>query len=229
MTSGLVTVPSVVASGETVSIPAGRTLVHPNLQVDGTLQIDGTLFIPSGGSVSTTEVDATVVKQNGNVVANDSMVVHKTDDETIAGVKTFSSSPIVPVPTLADQAISMGNIIEKTGVGLGYGAGSGGTVTQLTSKSTAVTLNKPTGKIIMNNSALSAGAIVSFVLNNSLIGPSDTIITNIGTFTSSANDTYTVRSRTGYGACVIVVSNTLGSSLSENVVINFAIIKGATE
>ena len=69
--SGLVTVPSIVASGETVSIPAGRTLVHPNLQVDGTLEVDGTLFIPSGGSVSTTEVDATVVKQNGSVVANE--------------------------------------------------------------------------------------------------------------------------------------------------------------
>lgn len=102
--SGLVTVPSVIASGETVSIPAGRTLVHPNLQVNGTLEIDGTLFIPSGGSVSTTEVDATVVKQNGSVVAIDSAVVHKTGDETIAGVKTFSSSPIVPTPTLADNS-----------------------------------------------------------------------------------------------------------------------------
>ena len=102
--SGLVTVPSVIASGEAVSIPAGRTLVHPNLQVNGTLEIDGTLFIPSGGSVSTTEVDATVVKQNGSVVAIDSAVVHKTGDETIAGVKTFSSSPIVPTPTLADNS-----------------------------------------------------------------------------------------------------------------------------
>ena len=54
------------------------------------------LFIPSGGSVSTTEVDATVVKQNGNVVANDSTVVHKTGDETINGIKTFGSFPILP-------------------------------------------------------------------------------------------------------------------------------------
>jgi hypothetical protein len=29
----------------------------------------------------------------------------------------------VPVPTLANQVISMGNIIEKTGVGIGYGTG----------------------------------------------------------------------------------------------------------
>ena len=89
--AGLVSVPNVVPTGETITIPAGRTVVHPNLQVAGTLDVQGTLFIPSGGSVSTTEVDATVVKQNGNVVANDSAVVHKTGDETIAGIKTFTA------------------------------------------------------------------------------------------------------------------------------------------
>ena len=52
---------------------------------------------------------------------------------------------------------------------LGYGAGAGGTVTQATSKSTAVTLNKPTGKITMNNAALAANTTVQFNLNNNLI------------------------------------------------------------
>lgn len=36
--------------------------------------------------------------------ANDSSVVHNTTDETIAGIKTFSSSPIVPNPTTNTQA-----------------------------------------------------------------------------------------------------------------------------
>ena len=88
--AGLVSVPNLVPTGETITIPTGRTVVHPNLQVDGTLTVDGTLFIPSGGTYSATEVDATVVKQNGNVVANDSAVAHKTGNETIAGVKTFT-------------------------------------------------------------------------------------------------------------------------------------------
>ena len=55
-TSGLVTLPSTIAVGETITIPAGRTVVHPNLQVDGTLVIDGTLFIPSGGTYTATEI-----------------------------------------------------------------------------------------------------------------------------------------------------------------------------
>ena len=45
-----------------------------------------------------------------NWVANDkaldSAVVHKTGDETIAGVKNFSSSPIVPNATTGSQAVN---------------------------------------------------------------------------------------------------------------------------
>jgi len=52
-TSGVVTVPSVIASGETITIPAGRTAVLPNVQIDGTLNVDGTVFIPSGSTLST--------------------------------------------------------------------------------------------------------------------------------------------------------------------------------
>ena len=54
--SGLVTMPSVVATGEVISIPTGRTVVHPNLQVNGTLDVQGTLFIPSGGTYTATEI-----------------------------------------------------------------------------------------------------------------------------------------------------------------------------
>src|SRR5688572_30246834 len=38
--------------------------------------------------------------------ADDSEVVHNTGDENVAGIKTFSSSPIVPNPTTASQAAS---------------------------------------------------------------------------------------------------------------------------
>ena len=50
-TSGIVTVPKTIASGETVTVPAGRVAVLPNIVVDGTLNIDGEVFIPSGSSV----------------------------------------------------------------------------------------------------------------------------------------------------------------------------------
>lgn len=54
-TSGIVTQPSVIASGETVTIPAGRTAILANTQVDGVLNIDGEVFIPSGATAGDLE------------------------------------------------------------------------------------------------------------------------------------------------------------------------------
>lgn len=149
--------------------------------------------------------------------------VKLTGNQTIDGVKTFSSSPVVPTPTTTGNVITMDNIIQKTPVGIGYGSGSGGTVTQLTSKSTAVTLNKPSGEILTHNTALAAGASVTFILYNSLVGAYDTSIA------LSRNGNYDAKTTvTAGGVIYIKVTNISGSTLSESVPLNFAIIKGAT-
>jgi hypothetical protein len=108
--------------------------------------------------------------------------------------------------------------------GLGYATGAGGTVTQATNKSTAVTLNKPTGQITMNNAALAAGASVNFSLTNSLIATTDIVVVNC-----VSNSAYQVVCQScGGGSATIRITNITGGSLSEAVGINFAIIKGAT-
>jgi len=154
--------------------------------------------------------------------------VNLTEAQTIAGVKTFSSSPIVPVPTLVNQAISMGNIIEKTGVGIGYGTGSGGTVTQLTSKSTTVTLNKPCGMITMHNASLAAGAIAQFIVSNSLCALGDTVIVNQNTGTPNTQAYQYRCPGVQNGSFILEIKNTTAGALSDAPVICFAIIKGAT-
>lgn len=112
--------------------------------------------------------------------------------------------------------------------GLGYGPGAGGTVTQPTSKSTAVTLNKPCGQITMNNAALAAGATAPFVFNNSLIGADDALVVEIaGGYAASTS--YTVRSVGGTaGFRGILLKNESASPLAEAVVIRFVLLKGAT-
>ena len=120
-----------------------------------------------------------------------------------------------------------GNVLVTGSGGLGYGTGSGGTVTQLTNKGESVTLNKPTGTIIMNNSALIQNAKISFLLYNSLIAGTDNIILSV-TNGSTVLAQYEVRGRCSNGAAEIVVSHTYSSSLSESVVLKFDIIKGAT-
>lgn len=55
------------------------------------------------------------------------------------------------------KSANLTRVVDGTG-GIGYQTGSGGTVTQATSKSTAVTLNKLSGRITLNAEALAAGA-----------------------------------------------------------------------
>ena len=109
----------------------------------------------------------------------------------------------------------------------GYGTGSGGTVTQATSKSTAVTLNKPTGAIVMNSSALAAGATVSFTFNNSLIYSSDTVKLTMqyGSVGSPLNYQYDLL--VANGSATIYVKNDTAGSLSDGIIFNFIVLKGA--
>ena len=122
---------------------------------------------------------------------------------------------------------SSGNVLVTGGVGLGYGTGAGGSVTQLTSKGTAVTLNKPTGQITMNASALAAGASVFFPVNNSLVTTSDHIVLTMGGDTINTNYTVFPTFSTNNGAFYVMVKNISTGSLSETLVINFTVIKGA--
>lgn len=106
---------------------------------------------------------------------------------------------------------------------LGYTAEGQGAVTQATDKSTAVTLNKPAGRITMNGAALAGNTAVSFTLNNSLISSNDVLIVNVSAGgTAGAYTTY-ISSMTA-GSAVVTLRNLTGGSLSEAVVLNYAII-----
>lgn len=115
----------------------------------------------------------------------------------------------------------------------GYGAGAGGTVTQVDisgqGKGSPVTLNKPSGTITMHNAALGAGIKQAFAFYNSFIRVSDTLAVVIRGPSPIGAEVY--RCWVGYmasGACYIAVENITGSSQSHAVEINFAVIKGST-
>jgi hypothetical protein len=114
---------------------------------------------------------------------------------------------------------------------LGYSAAAQGTVTQLTDKSTGVTLNKSAGRITMNNAALAGSTAVSFTLTNNLISTNDTIVVCVSSNTTgSAAGAYTTYvSYLSAGSALITLRNlTASTSYSEAVIINFAIIHGAS-
>ena len=129
--------------------------------------------------------------------------------------------------TVRAQMDSNGFLITYA-MGQGYGAGAGGTVVQATSKSTAVPLHKPSGQITMNGAPLAAGATVTFQLNNSLISGSDQVAVS---FYDSVvgGESYTVwASNYRTGNCQIHVKNETAGSLSNALVINMELKKGAS-
>ena len=114
---------------------------------------------------------------------------------------------------------------------IGYSVSAQGAVTQLTDKSTGVTLNKSVGRITMNNAALAGSTAVSFTLTNNLISTNDTMIVCVSSNTTgSAAGAYTTYvSYLAAGSALITLRNlTASTSYSEAVIINYAIIHGAS-
>jgi hypothetical protein len=107
---------------------------------------------------------------------------------------------------------------------IGYSADAQGTVTQLTDKSTGVTLNKSAGQITMSNATLNATTNVAFTLTNSTISAKDVVIVNVAGGVAS-NVTYNCWvSGHSAGSCTFVLRNISAGNLSEAVVLNYAII-----
>jgi hypothetical protein len=119
-----------------------------------------------------------------------------------------------------------GNLLVTSPAGLGYGTGAGGYVEQATSKSTAVTLNKPCGQITMHNAALAVNAIIGFTVWNSIVSPSDSVIVSVQNPVSGDNYRASVVA-VGSGSFRLLVQNIGVVSLTDAVVLNFAIIRGA--
>lgn len=108
----------------------------------------------------------------------------------------------------------------------GYATGAGGTVTQATSKSTGVTLSKATGQITMNAAALAASTTVTFTLTNTAIEANDVLVLNHKSGGTAGS--YALNAQCAAGSAVINVRNITSGSLSEAIVISFALIKAVT-
>ena len=109
-------------------------------------------------------------------------------------------------------------------------AGDGGTVTQETSKTTAVTLNKVCGLIKMEEAGdIASNGIVSFVFNNSTIAATDMIaITHVGGDT--IGDIFVQCVATGGSTASVYVKNLSGATISAqssgaHIIFRFTVIK----
>lgn len=151
-----------------------------------------------------------------------------------AGTVVIGVGPNTTAVSLAGATtIATGGLIVTLGAittadpanGVGYAVGAGGTVTQATNKGTTVVLSKPVGTITLNGAALAADTTVSFTWTNTVIGANDVVHLlhdSVGTLGA-----YTFAVTPAAGSASVAVHNCTPGSLSEAIVLRFAVIKGA--
>lgn len=148
-----------------------------------------------------------------------------TDDTIPKGASSnlVDSSIVDDGSTVAiSEPVTSTGYIKSSGVtGIGYATGAGGAVTQITSRTTGVTLNTASGAITLFSAAGSATPF-SFTVTNSSVAATDTIILS----QKSGTDIYTTQvvSAVGAGSFRITLANASGTT-TEQPVFNFAVIK----
>ncbi len=136
-----------------------------------------------------------------------------------AAVPVFSSTA---VGAATGTSLAVTGAVTSSGTsGVGYAAGAGGAITQGSSRTTGVTLDKICGAITLVSAAGSATPF-SFTVTNSTVAATDTVVLS----QKSGTDLYTTLAVTnvGAGSFKITAANASGTT-TEQPVFNFAVIK----
>jgi hypothetical protein len=233
---------------ESVTLATGNAAAGCNLN-GSTLAADGTdanidlNITPKGtgrtvvGALSATSprVVTGINDTNGNELLKVTATASAVNELTLANAATGNG------PTLSatgdDTNININITPKGTGQTLssgkmGYPTGTGGTVTQATSRTTGVTLNKITGEIVLFAVGIAGHEADEFVLTNSTIEANDVImvcIKNGGSLAAGTRKYYVTSVHTvGAGTCTISVGNLDNGAIpSESPVIQFLVLKGA--
>ena len=122
---------------------------------------------------------------------------------------------------------STSSITSSATAGIGYATGAGGSVTQLTDKTTAVTLNTICGQITMASESVGAGARRTFTVNDSAVAATDGVV--VGFVATGTPGQYAIWvSAMGTGSFSITIKNDTSGALNEQPVLWFVVIKAVT-
>jgi hypothetical protein len=207
------------------------TLVTPDLGTPSALvgtNITGTASGLTAGNVTTNANLTGAVTSVGNATSLGSFtsanLAAALTDETGTGANVFANTPTLVTPNIGaatGTSLTATGVIASTGTaGVGYATGAGGAVTQGTSRTTGVTLNKTTGAITLFSAAGSATA-ATFTVTNSTVAATDVIILN----QKSGTDLYDLKVTAVSAGSFNITFNTTGGTTTEQPVFNFAVIK----
>ena len=199
--------------GTTLEVSQALTLLS-SVTLTGALQVsanDGAALGASGTAWSDLFLASGAVI---NFAAANYTMTHSTGLLTLSNALTVTTGAILGAGLITSSGPTSG---------IGYRTGAGGAVTQITSKSTGVTLDTITGTITMQGAALAADTTVAFTLTDSAIAATDAVLVlheSAGTLGA-----YSFGSTAAAGSASISVHNLTPASLSEAIVLRFVVIK----
>ena len=204
-----------------VSMPATTTEAR-SLELGFGRSGNGNSFIDLIGDATYTDYGLRIIRKN--VGANsDSELTHRGTGGLILNAPDAGNISVSTNGASRLNIDSTGALNIISGVAFGYSLGSGGTVTQATSRTTGVTLNKPSGAITMFTAAGSTTA-ATFTVTNSTVAATDVVVLSV----KSATNLYDMFVSAVAAGSFNITFRTTGGTSSDAPVINFAVIKGAT-
>lgn len=114
--------------------------------------------------------------------------------------------------------------------GVGYSTGAGSLVTQITSRSTGVTINAICGKITTDITSLAAEASAAFVVTNSAVAIGDVPVLAIRSGPDGGNTAATVAAVAAGSFTIRISNNNAAGGAAETgaIILNFAVIKAVS-
>ena len=203
---------AVTATTHYGNVSASNVVVTPATGVTG-INVTGNIY--ASNAVTTTNIVAAGFTSNStNTVFN----------YTTLSVPYINCTSVNVTGTATYSTLNAVNSLATGSIGFATIAGTGGTATQLTSRNTGVTVNKPCGTITLFSSAILSQASNTFTLTNSYIASTDFVLVNhVQTQTPGA---YTIATNPNAGSVDITMRNVSGGTLTAGApVLQFVVIK----
>ena len=238
------TVSAIVGAG----LLAGVGEAHiDNIEINGNAIIstdtNGNIDLtPNGsGEVNISKVDIDLGTIDNTVIGGSTPAAGTFTNLTASGTVSFSGATVSNGGSVTTVDINGGTIDGATiggstagagtftsavvngSGGLGYATGSGGTVTQITSRTTGVTLDKTNGAITLV-SAAGTTSWQTFTVTNSTVAATDTVIVS----QKSGTDLNMIHVTAVAAGSFNISFATTGGTTTEQPVFNFAVIKAVT-
>jgi hypothetical protein len=169
-------------------------------------------------------------KIRGLVRSGLALVLDTGDTWNITGNVSVSGTLAAGATTPSSVAATGAVASSSPTAGIGYATGAGGAVTQITNRSTGVTLSKITGAITTDTTSLAAEGSAEFTVTNTAVAVGDTVIV-CERSGSNSGGTIVFCSGVAAGSFNITVHNgnvAAGTAETGAIIINFAVIKAVS-